>query len=443
MSSRGRELAPETVEFVVRLKQHFDRERKTKRVVSTRNPAERAAEAAGVSEATVKRIMARFHRDGESAVPTVQKPRGRPAHSVSPNLQPVVRAFIRTKNLEGKRVSAGRVRSFLGDEHGIEIPKATLWRTLTRWGFVHGEGRRRSALKEQAHVIRARREYLRVKLDNRNSDGSLKRPEVYLDETYINRNHSSRFTWYLGEDGPWVNKPSGVGPRLIVVHAITLGGWVDGAELVFLAKKRTGDYHGQMNWENFSKWFTIQLMPNIPANSLIILDNAKYHNVLVQQSFPNKGTGKEKLRKWLERNHIPWREDMLKTELFELCHRFAPVPEYRLDEIVAKHGHTVLRTPPYHPELQPIETCWAIIKNHMADNCSFTMRNLHAELPNAFSKVTAEVCQGILEKVGKQEDRFWADDEKLDEVYARDDLEAHVAESTGGNTAEDPFLEES
>jgi hypothetical protein len=63
-----------------------------------------------------------------------------------------------------------------------------------------------NSLKEQDRVILARRNYLRAKRLNRNPDRTLKRPEVYLDETYINKNHSSRFTWYL-EYGPWVNKP--------------------------------------------------------------------------------------------------------------------------------------------------------------------------------------------------------------------------------------------
>lgn len=48
----------------------------------------------------------------------------------------------------------------------------------------------------------------------------------------------SRFTWYLSQDGPWVNKPSsGVGPRLIIVNAITKDGWVNNARLIFEEKK--------------------------------------------------------------------------------------------------------------------------------------------------------------------------------------------------------------
>lgn len=60
---------------------------------------------------------------------------------------------------------------------------------------------------------------------------------------------------------------------------------MDGAKLVFQAKKRTGDYHGQMNFENFRKWFVESLLPRIPANSLIVMDNAPYHNVYVEGRF--------------------------------------------------------------------------------------------------------------------------------------------------------------
>ncbi len=71
---------------------------------------------------------------------------------------------------------------------------------------------------------------------------------------------------------------------------------------------------------------------------------------------------------WLEKNNIPWTADMLRPELYELCKRFAPVPEYKLDQIAEAAGHSILRTPQYHPELQPIEACWGIVKNYMADH---------------------------------------------------------------------------
>lgn len=437
MSFKGKQLSPETEELVVRLKKHNDKEQKTGKFVSTKDSASRTAAGLGIGVASVKRIMARYTRSGNKVVTQPTQRPGRPPVSISQNVQPIVRQYIRSRNLEGLRVSISRVREYLLSDHSVDISKMTLWRALNRWGFTHGAGRRRDSLKEQDRVILARREYLRAKRANRDVDGKLKRPEVFLDETYINKNHSNSSTWYQEEDGPWVNKPSGVGPRLIIVHAITKDGLVDGAELVFEAKKRTGDYHGQMNWNNFSKWFRSQLLTNIPKESIVILDNARYHNVLVEDFFPSKSATKGQLRYWLTQNNYPWRDDMLKSELLELCVRLAPAPEFRLDKLALEHGISILRTPPYHPELQPIENCWAVVKNYMADHCDFTMAGLYNRLPDAFSKITSKTCQKIIAKVVDQEDKYWHEDELLDEQYTANAEE----ESEGRRLFEEEGLE--
>lgn len=323
MSFQGKEFTSEMKQMVVNLKLFFDTERKANKTVSTRNPTKRTAQGLGIGEASVKRIMAEYHRHDQRIIEKPSKPRGKPEYNVSVNLQPIIRQYVRSKNLAGQRVGIEKLSEYLIREHEADIPLTTLWRTLKRWGFIHGTGKRISALKERDYVVLARRRYLRQKITNRNPDGTLKRPEVYLDETYINKNHSSQFTWYLIDTGPWVNKPSGKGPRMIIVHAITKNGWVSGAELIFEALRRTGDYHFHLNWENFSRWFNDQLIQNIPANSFIIMDNARYHNVLAETNFPTPASLQSQLRTWLTGNNIPYYEDMLKPELFELCKRFA------------------------------------------------------------------------------------------------------------------------
>ena len=175
-----------------------------------------------------------------------------------------------------------------------------------------------------------------------------------------------------------------------------------------------------MNWDNFSKWVETQLLPNIPTNSLIILDNARYHNVFAESAFPVPATRKEVLCDWLERNSIPWTTDMLKPELYELCKRLAPVPEFKLDQIAEAAGHSILRTPQYHPELQPIETCWGVVKNYMATHCDFTMKNFREQLPLAFTKVTSRTCKSLIAKVVKQEEKYWSEDSKLYEEIDED-----------------------
>ena len=418
MSQQGRALTVGQKLSVINLKESFDKERKAGPTVLTKDSIGRVAKGLQIGRRSVENILAEYNRNGQELFGYEPKIRGKPPFKVGGDLISQIRHHIRMKNLKGEHISVRNLRAWIIEEHKIEIPIMTLWRTLQRTGFTYGKNKRRSALKEKDYVIAARRQYLRQKILNRNWDGSVKRPEVYLDESYINTNHSDDNTWYFNEDGPWVNKPSGKGPRLIIVNAITFNGWVDKAKLVFQANTNSGDYHGQMNYENFSMWFSEQLLPNIPEESLIIMDNAKYHNILADDTFPTPRSRKEQLRIWLEDNHpeLGLHNDpsVLKAEMYDRCKELAPQPEFKLDQIATQFGHRILRTPQYHCELQPIEQCWAIIKNYCRDRCDYTMRGLNKNLEKAFSKVTKRNCQKLIEKVRKQEDLFWEEDAQLD-----------------------------
>ena len=412
VSCRGKPLTPEIKKLTVSAKQYFDR----KKLTPAEPSVKRTADALGIGIATVKRIMADYNRD-PGLLDKPAKLRGRPIYAVSVSYQESTRSYIRAANKKGEYITLAVIRNFLEEEYPDEsFNKATLARTLNRWGFEFGQGVRSQHLKEKDHVIAARQRYLREMRSNRVPGKGIDtiRPEVYLDESYVNKNHSNDFIWYYGEDGPWVQKPTGKGERLIIINAITKSGWVPGSKLVFKSTRKTGDYHGQMNWELFKKWFTEMLLPNIPEQSLIIMDNAPYHNILSDHSPPTPQSSKKKIKEWLEQNKVYCRDDCLKPELVELLIKMAPEPIYAVDEIATSFGHKVLRTPPYHPELQPIETCWGVVKNHVARNCDFTVKNLIKQLDCGFNKVTAATCEKIIKKVRKIEDEFWATDIKMD-----------------------------
>ncbi len=108
------------------------------------------------------------------------------------------------------------------------------------------------------------------------------------------------------------------------------------------------------------------------------------------------------------------RDDCLKPELVEVLKKMAPEPIYAVDELAAAHGHKVVRTPPYHPELQPIETCWGVVKNYMARHCDLTMKNLINQLESGFKKVSQGTCTKIIKKVRGIEDEFWVSDMRID-----------------------------
>ena len=414
MSFQGVEFTPEMRKMVVSVKHFFDHTKKTPNDLI--NPASQlTASALNISESTVKVIMAAFNKNGEEGLDFSKfQQRGRPTYTLDSGIEPLVRQFVRSGNRDGNQVNIEIIRNFMRDELNCDVARTTLWRALQRWGFEFGKGVRSAQLKESERIVIMRRQYLRVKRSNRDDKGWTYRPEVYLDESYINKNHSNDNTWHFEEDGIIIGKPTGKGDRLIIVNAITRDGWVSNAKLVFKASRKTGDYHANMNWNNFSEWFYEKLLKNIPENSLIIMDNAAYHNVLAEEAFPKKSHSVKRLREWLANNEIPTTKDMLKSELFELCSRFATKPEFLIDNIARKHGHSILRTPPYHPELQPIEICWAVVKNHVALHNDCTMKKVWTLLEEGFAKVTAKTCQKLIKKVNTQEDTFWIEDtEKL------------------------------
>jgi len=328
MSFQGIEFTPEMRKMVVNVKYFFDH---TKMISNDlKIPSiQLTAVALNISESTVKVIISAFNKKGEDGLNFSKfQQRGRPTYTVESGIEPLVRQFVRRANRDGEPVNIEIIRNFMRDELYCDVAHTTLWRALQRWGFEFGKGIRSAQLKESERIVIMRRQYLRIKRANRNNKEQTYRPEVYLDESYINKNHSNDNTWYFEEDGIIIGKPTGKGDRLIIVNAITKDGWVPNAKIVFKASKKTGDYHANMNWDNFSEWFQEKLLKNIPKNSLIIMDNAAYHNVFAEEAFPKKSHSVKRLREWLSNNKIPWNKDMLKSELFELCSRLAPNPEF-------------------------------------------------------------------------------------------------------------------
>lgn len=410
--TRGRPLERGEKYAIVSVKGYFDRNKKE--LGLTESSVQLTADALEVGVSTVKRVMADFRRD-PSLLDKIPAPRGRPDYAIETSDKEKIRHFIRNANQNGQYITLSSLADFIKEnspENKFHI--ATLARTLDRWGFEFEAGKRSQHLKEKDEIVVARQHYLRRMRANRSQKGSPIKPEIFLDESYVNKNHSNDFIWYFGEDGPWVQKPTGKGERLIIVNAISVAGWVKGAKLVFQAKRKTGDYHGQMNAELFQRWFSEKLIPNLSEPSLIILDNASYHNVLSSCSPPTPSSSKDEIRKWLFKNNLVFDQNCLKAELALMLKKISPKPIYEIDKIAEKHGHEVIRTPPYHPELQPIEICWGIVKNHVARHCDFTLENLKVQLEQGFTKVTPSTCAKIISKIKNKEDEFWNNDMKFD-----------------------------
>ena len=88
--------------------------------------------------------------------------------------------------------------------------------------------------------------------------------------------------------------------------------------------------------------------------SLVVLDNASYHNVKTEDTVcPNFSQKKAVLQNYLTQNNIPFSATDTKKVLYEkIKQKMTPVV-YKKDKIANLHVHEVLRTSVRHCELKP------------------------------------------------------------------------------------------
>jgi len=97
---------------------------------------------------------------------------------------------------------------------------------------------------------------------------------------------------------------------------------------------------------------------------------------------------------WVDKRGIQYSSDMTKAELYNLIKMHKPQCEtFAIDCLLANHGHTVLRLPPYHPDLNPIKIMWGIIKTRIAaKNVTFELRDVQQLAEQNFAAVTMGCC---------------------------------------------------
>lgn len=140
---------------------------------------------------------------------------------------------------------------------------------------------------------------------------------VYLYETWVNAHRSNDYVWIDNEGkGGW-KVPSGKGVRLIVLHAGGENGWIDGVDLVFKSKTNSADYHDETNSEHFLEWLKEQLLPTLEEPSVIILDNASYHDKKYNKP-QTTGNRKTEIQDWLRENNIHYEDTDIKAQLLDL-----------------------------------------------------------------------------------------------------------------------------
>jgi transposase len=311
--------------------------------------------------------------------------------------------------LRNENLTLDRIRAVL-EEKEVIISRATLQRVLHKLGFSYRrvKGHDIWNVMERIDVVHARTQYLREIEQYRRAGFDV----VWMDETWINANHCCARQWMHDvsslqspcHDCRKRRIPSGKGPRLVILDAGNADGFIEGVGRIFEAHG-SGDHHDSMNTAYFMDWWEHCLLPALKKPSVVVLDNAKYHNPVVEKS-PTGSWKKGDIIAWLQKKGLPADPSLTKVELMKIVVTNRPPKLFLSDVVADRMGHCVLRTPIRHPMLNPIELVWAYMKHQVAAaNNLFNMKGVKMLYEKAHDEVTPEYwrkCIGHVEKVEEQ-----------------------------------------
>jgi transposase len=411
---RGRPLTYEEKWLVFHVFKTFLKGKQDQEIIQIEDPYDLTSQYTGVGRSIVANI-AKSVRDTGTVPPSISPGNRRQPTAIPSLVEGRLREFVFEQHRQGAVCNATHLRAFLQDEFGITVHDRTVRRHLNRMGFwwIRTKNKPRS-LREKAEIRQQRHDYLYELRQNRQLGVAERYRVVYLDESFLHHHHGAQFSWF--SEGDFVERSCGKGRRWCFIHAMQKEGLIDGAFFIFEAKKGTGDYHKQFDGALFQRWFTEQLLPQLPSRCLIVLDRCRFHRVAKDSLLPHQ-MRKAELREWLTERGLHWEEKWLRARLIEEVDKHRdkkPMVEVFAEE----QGHKVLFLPVHHPELNPIELVWATAKNHcgavFSNHTNFQAQRHHLE--ESFKRdITPEYCVKLYDHVHQIEEKYWDADLAIDD----------------------------
>ena len=392
------------------------------------NPIARAQYYTGISQKTIRRWL-NASNDQDYA----QQPKERPKKLDSFDVDLIVRTMKEMMDRQ-EVITVRKLRTELSEKKDLEVKKSTLLRAMKKSGFMYARTQgNRKILCERPDLQAARSTYLRKIYDVRKSNMNV----AYLDESYVNANHTCPKEWLSQDRLTGRRIPVGRGQRLILLHAIgemktpepapegseevtaldvvdRSYGFLPDCQLLYKSHSTDNrDYHTEMNSTVFEHWVEHQLVPALGNHpSCVVMDNATYHCRAVPDTVaPTMAKRKDEMKEWLRNKKIPFNEGALKPELHMLIQQHKPKKEYVVDRILQRHGHIVLRLPAYHCDLMPIENIWGVVKGEVArNNTTFKLADMKELMDKAIKNVTSSTIKNTIEHVKKVEQQYWESD---------------------------------
>ncbi|KAE9543722.1 hypothetical protein AGLY_002118 [Aphis glycines] len=290
--------------------------------------------------------------------------------NVNISVTPAVQSLQNPQSSLRSPVKKNRCGAAISDDTELPtIPRTSLQRILKELEFEYTKRNRNSALTERGDIVVWRQKYILDIRRYRNEGLTI----YFLDETWVNAGETCNKVWmdktikshtdaFLKGLSTGPKNPTGKGKRLIVVH----------------------------------------------IGSAEVMDNASYHSVKLDP-IPTMAWKKDKIVQWLRSKGCSIETPMVKHLMMDKVREIRHLHDkYVIDEEALKSNKIVLRLPPYHCKLNPIELAWAAVKNHVKyNNTTFKLNDVQQLLVYGVNLVTPNVWANFIEHTIKEEDKLF------------------------------------
>ena len=144
------------------------------------------------------------------------------------------------------------------------------------------------------------------------------------------------------------------------------------------------------------------------------MDNASYHSVQIPGTkAPVSGTRKPEMQKWLQERGVSFHDKLTKPKLYELVQKEKETlsKTYEVDTMLTENGHHVVRLPPYHCELNPIELIWGDMKGYISrQNNTFKVNDVKHLIDESFAQIDGKKWKNACKHVCSVEQQYWKKD---------------------------------
>jgi len=380
---------------------------------------------------------------------TAHRGTGNPTHPLHSPAEPSLEAeLLIHRRLEAVKErnlyeSSTTLRAALRFELGVDVSQRTMLRWLHELGYVYGAKRFVGAVRPACRFARMRRfirEYAKALRAQQDGEAVI----VYMDESYVLSRHCGKLLWYSPSSSTQneVQGDDSGGLRLMIVHALTRDGMLETpgaiatnllteqvptAELVFETLGSSDDYHSAMDGGRFLLWLRNRLLPAFetrhPGRRMcLVLDNAAYHHIHGADWITPSQMSVTECVSFLQhqrvRTIINERGTFAAASFGQRDKKKAPAParselqaavrahldthpsinRTEVEKLMTTAGHTLVYTPPFAPEVQPIELAWAFAKQRIAQQAvtNRSIDTLREQAESALSSITAEHCANYI-----------------------------------------------